>query len=112
MHAGEFVINNAIGVHPKALIDYETLDAVTKGLADETMKGYGSPKESYVQKIVEGVATLDSSVYPKRIIVRLSDVKTHEYENRMSGNQCEPDDENPMVGFRGCGRYTDPFLEE
>merc|ERR1740138_1375240 len=68
----EFVINNAIGVHPKALLNYDTLNADTKALVDEKMKGYGSPKEFYIQKIVEGVATLACSVYPKRIIVRLS----------------------------------------
>merc|ERR1711870_119439 len=95
----EFVINNAIGVHPKALIDAK-------------MKGYASPKDFYVQKIVEGVATLAASVYPKRIIVRLSDFKSNEYKSLIGGEQYEPDEENPMIGFRGCGRYTDPFFEE
>jgi len=108
----EFVINNAIGVHPKALLNYDTLDAETKGLVDAKMKGYGSPKEFYVQKIVEGVATLAASVYPKRIIVRLSDFKSNEYKSLIGGDQYEPDEENPMIGFRGCGRYTDPFFEE
>merc|ERR1719150_1131025 len=108
----EFVINNAIGVHPKALLNYETLDATTKALIDEKMKGYGSPKEFYTQKIVEGVATLACSVYPKRIIVRLSDFKSNEYKSLIGGEQYEPDEENPMIGFRGCGRYTDPFFQE
>merc|ERR1711972_874875 len=108
----EFVINNAIGVHPKALLNYDTLDASTKALIDEKMKGYASPKEFYTQKIVEGVATLAASVYPKRIIVRLSDFKSNEYKSLIGGDQYEPDEENPMIGFRGCGRYTDPFFEE
>uniref|UniRef100_A0A7S3T0R6 Phosphoenolpyruvate synthase n=1 Tax=Strombidinopsis acuminata TaxID=141414 RepID=A0A7S3T0R6_9SPIT len=108
----EFVINNAIGVHPKALLNYDTIDAGTKALIDEKMKGYASPKEFYIQKIVEGVATLAASVYPKRIIVRLSDFKSNEYKSLIGGEQYEPDEENPMIGFRGCGRYTDPFFEE
>merc|ERR1719499_239870 len=108
----EFVINNAIGVHPKALLNYDTIDAETKALIDEKMAGYSSPKEFYVQKIVEGVATLAASVYPKRIIVRLSDFKSNEYKSLIGGEQYEPDEENPMIGFRGCGRYTDPFFEE
>merc|ERR1711972_983691 len=108
----EFVINNAIGVHPKALLNYDTIDAATKATIDAKMKGYGSPKDFYTQKIVEGVATLASSVYPKRIIVRLSDFKSNEYKSLIGGEQYEPDEENPMIGFRGCGRYTDPFFEE
>jgi pyruvate,water dikinase len=108
----EFVINNAIGVHPKALLNYDTIDADTKALIDAKMKGYGSPKEFYTQKIVEGVATLACSVYPKKIIVRLSDFKSNEYKSLIGGDQYEPDEENPMIGFRGCGRYTDPFFEE
>lgn len=108
----EFVINNAIGIHPKALLNYDTLDGETKELVDAKMKGYGAPKEFYVQKIVEGVATLAASVYPKRIIVRLSDFKSNEYKSLIGGDKYEPDEENPMIGFRGCGRYTDPFFEE
>eukprot|EP00913_Durusdinium_trenchii_P024025 g22563.t1 len=119
----EFVINNAIGVHPKALLNYDTLDGETKEL------------DFYVKKIAEGVATLAASVYPKRIIVRLSDFKSNEYKSLIGGEQYEPDEErtnwnqhgwnplllmpkaselqeNPMIGFRGCGRYTDPFFEE
>merc|ERR1719437_70823 len=108
----EFVINNAIGVHPKALLNYDTLDATTKALVDAKMQGYSSPTEFYTQKIVEGVATLACSVYPKRIIVRLSDFKSNEYKSLIGGDKYEPDEENPMIGFRGCGRYTDPFFEE
>ena len=108
----EFVINDAIGVHPKALLNYDTIDADAKALIDAKMKGYSSPKEFYTQKIVEGVATLACSVYPKKIIVRLSDFKSNEYKSLIGGEQYEPDEENPMIGFRGCGRYTDPFFEE
>ena len=107
----EFVINNAIGVHPKALLNYDTIDADTKALIDAKMKGYSSPKEFYTQKIVEGVATLACSVYPKKTIVRLSDFKSNEYKSLIGGEQYEPDEENPMIGFRGCGRYADPFFE-
>merc|ERR1719281_2237657 len=108
----EFVINNAIGVHPKALLNYDTLDADTKALVAKRMQGYGSPKQFYVQKIVEGVATLAASVYPKRIIVRLSDFKSNEYKSLIGGSEYEPDEENPMIGFRGAGRYTDPAFED
>ncbi|CAE8621207.1 unnamed protein product [Polarella glacialis] len=108
----EFVINNAIGVHPQALLNYSTLDAETKAKIDMRMKGYASPKEFYINKIAEGVATLACSVYPKRIIVRLSDFKSNEYKSLIGGDKYEPDEENPMIGFRGCGRYTDPAFEE
>jgi len=108
----EFVINNAIGVHPKALLNLDTMDADTKALIKGKMKGYSGPKEFYIQKIVEGVSTLAASVYPKRIIVRLSDFKSNEYKSLIGGDKYEPDEENPMIGFRGCGRYTDPFFEE
>merc|ERR1719482_2494625 len=102
----EFIINNAIGVHPKALLEYDSMDAETKKLIDARMKGYGSPTDFYVNKIVEGVATLAASVYPKRIIIRLSDFKSNEYKSLIGGTKYEPDEENPMIGFRGCGRYA------
>mmetsp|Transcript_4145 Transcript_4145/g.7038 ORF Transcript_4145/g.7038 Transcript_4145/m.7038 type:complete len:586 (+) Transcript_4145:2-1759(+) len=108
----EFVINNAIGVHPKALLELDTMDAETKKVIEEKMRGYDSPKDFYIQKITEGVATLAASVYPKKIIVRLSDFKSNEYKSLIGGDKYEPDEENPMIGFRGCGRYTDPFFEE
>mmetsp|Transcript_39734 Transcript_39734/g.86743 ORF Transcript_39734/g.86743 Transcript_39734/m.86743 type:complete len:904 (-) Transcript_39734:167-2878(-) len=108
----EFVINNAIGIHPKALLAYDTLDADTKALITPRIQGYASPKEFYIQKICEGVATLACSVYPKKIIVRLSDFKSNEYKSLIGGDLYEPDEENPMIGFRGCGRYTDPFFED
>ena len=108
----EFVINNSIGVHPKALLNMDSLDAETKSLIEERMKGYSSPTEFYTEKIVEGVATLAASVYPKRVIVRLSDFKSNEYKCLIGGENYEPDEENPMIGFRGCGRYTDPAFED
>eukprot|EP00403_Amphidinium_massartii_P024517 CAMPEP_0178399398 /NCGR_PEP_ID=MMETSP0689_2-20121128/15260_1 /TAXON_ID=160604 /ORGANISM="Amphidinium massartii, Strain CS-259" /LENGTH=900 /DNA_ID=CAMNT_0020020175 /DNA_START=76 /DNA_END=2778 /DNA_ORIENTATION=- len=108
----EFVINNAIGVHPKALLELDTVDAETRKVIEAKMRGYDSPKDFYVKKIAEGVATLAASVYPKRIIVRLSDFKSNEYKSLIGGDQYEPDEENPMIGFRGCGRYTDPAFEE
>jgi len=108
----EFVINNAIGIHPKALLNYDTLDADTKSKIDERISGYPSPVDFYVEKIVEGVATLAASVYPKRIIVRLSDFKSNEYKSLIGGELYEPDEENPMIGFRGCGRYADPAFED
>ena len=108
----EFVINNAIGVHPKALLNFDSLDAKTKAVVEERMKGYASPRDFYVDKIAEGVATLAASVYPKRTIVRLSDFKSNEYKCLIGGEAYEPDEENPMIGFRGCGRYTDPAFED
>jgi pyruvate,water dikinase len=108
----EFVINNAIGIHPKALLNYGSIDADTKAVIDQKIKGYASPEEFYVSKIAEGVATLAASVYPKRIIVRLSDFKSNEYKSLVGGDAYEPDEENPMIGFRGCGRYADPAFEE
>merc|ERR1719482_1916599 len=108
----EFVINNAIGVHPKALLNYDNLDADTKAVVTRRMQGYGSPKQFYVQKIVEGVATLAASVYPKRIIVRLSDFKSNEYKSLIGRPEYEPDEENPMIGFRGAGRYADPAFKD
>eukprot|EP00403_Amphidinium_massartii_P021734 CAMPEP_0178398392 /NCGR_PEP_ID=MMETSP0689_2-20121128/14749_1 /TAXON_ID=160604 /ORGANISM="Amphidinium massartii, Strain CS-259" /LENGTH=890 /DNA_ID=CAMNT_0020019153 /DNA_START=81 /DNA_END=2753 /DNA_ORIENTATION=+ len=108
----EFVINNAIGIHPKALLNLESVEGETRKLIEEKIRGYDSPREFYVQKIVEGVATLAASVYPKRIIVRLSDFKSNEYKSLLGGDLYEPDEENPMIGFRGCGRYTDEFFED
>jgi len=108
----EIVINNTIGVHPKALINYELLNAQTRARVMKRTKGYESPKDFYVQKIAEGVATLAASVNPKPIIVRLSDFSSTEYKRLIGGRRYEPDEENPAMGFRGCGRYTDPFFEE
>merc|ERR1719305_1747052 len=88
------------------------MDAETKGKIDERIKGYASPIDFYVEKVVEGVDTLAASVYPKRIIVRLSDFKSNEYKSLIGGSEFEPDEENPMIGFRGAGRYADPAFED
>jgi len=108
----EFVINNAIGIHPKALLNYDANSAEVKAKIDARIKGYASPVDFYIEKIKEGVATLAASVYPKRIIVRLSDFKSNEYKSLIGGAAYEPDEENPMIGFRGCGRYADPEFED
>eukprot|EP00468_Gymnochlora_sp_CCMP2014_P014160 CAMPEP_0167770422 /NCGR_PEP_ID=MMETSP0110_2-20121227/17921_1 /TAXON_ID=629695 /ORGANISM="Gymnochlora sp., Strain CCMP2014" /LENGTH=807 /DNA_ID=CAMNT_0007659619 /DNA_START=245 /DNA_END=2668 /DNA_ORIENTATION=+ len=108
----EFVINNVIGIHPKAILSLEKLPAdMRKKILDKT-KGYPDPVTYYVDKIAEGVATLAASVYPKRIIVRLSDFKSNEYKSLLGGPLFEPDEENPMIGFRGAGRYADKSFRD
>jgi pyruvate,water dikinase len=117
-HAGvglarlEFIINRMIGVHPKALINYEKQDADLKEEIDELIAGYESPVEFYINKIKEGVATLASAFYPEKVIVRMSDFKSNEYANLVGGEQYEPEEENPMIGYRGAARYiSDDFRE-
>ena len=110
-HAGiglarlEFIINRMIGVHPRALIDYDTLPADLKEEIAEQIGGYASPTDFYVEKLVEGIATLGASFAPERVIVRLSDFKSNEYRNLIGGPLYEPEEENPMLGFRGASRY-------
>ena len=110
-HAGiglarlEFIINRMIGVHPKALINYETQPEDIKDEIDELIAGYESPVEFYINKIKEGVATLASAFYPEKVIVRMSDFKSNEYANLVGGDQYEPEEENPMIGYRGASRY-------
>jgi pyruvate,water dikinase len=110
-HAGiglarlEFIINRMIGVHPKALINYDTQSADLKEEIDELIAGYESPTEFYINKIKEGVATLASAFYPEKVIVRMSDFKSNEYANLVGGEQYEPEEENPMLGYRGASRY-------
>ena len=101
----EFIINRMIGVHPKALLNYEQQDAQTRALIDERTAGYASPVDFYVEKIVEGVATIAAAFYPNKVITRLSDFKSNEYANLIGGPQYEPHEENPMIGFRGASRY-------
>jgi pyruvate,water dikinase len=117
-HAGvglarlEFIINRMIGVHPKALINYEKQDADLKEEIDELIAGYESPVEFYINKIKEGVATLASAFYPEKVIVRMSDFKSNEYANLVGVEQYEPEEENPMIGYRGAARYiSDDFRE-
>lgn len=106
----EFIINRMIGVHPKALLDYATLPADLQQIIDLRTAGYADPVSFYVDKLVEGISTLAASFYPKRVIVRLSDFKSNEYENLIGGKLYEPGEENPMLGFRGASRYiSDAF---
>lgn len=102
----EFIINRMIGVHPNALLDYDSLDDETKTAVDEQMAGYADPVSFFVDKIAEGVSTIAAAFAPEPVIVRLSDFKSNEYANLIGGKQYEPDEENPMLGFRGAGRYV------
>ena len=101
----EFIINNTIGVHPKALMQYEQQPYEIKAVIDEHMAGYSDPVYFYVEKLVEGIAMLGAAFMPNPVIVRLSDFKSNEYANLVGGSQYEPDEENPMIGLRGTSRY-------
>ena len=101
----EFIINRTIGVHPKALLEYARQPDDLRKLIDELATAYGGPVEFYVGKLAEGIATLAAAFWPKPVIVRLSDFKSNEYANLAGGNAYEPREENPMLGFRGAGRY-------
>ncbi len=101
----EFIINRMIGVHPKALLEYDTLPADLQQTIDLRTAGYADPVGFYVDKLVEGIATLAASFHPQPVIVRLSDFKSNEYENLIGGKLYEPGEENPMLGFRGASRY-------
>ena len=108
----EFIINRQIGIHPKALIEFDKQDADLQAEINERITGYASPVAFYVDKIAEGVATLAASVYPRKAIVRMSDFKSNEYANLLGGNIYEPHEENPMLGFRGAARYvSDDFKD-
>jgi pyruvate,water dikinase len=102
----EFIINRMIGVHPKALLEYDSLDADTQAAVDDQMAGYPDPVEFFVDKLSEGVATIAAAFAPEPVIVRMSDFKSNEYANLIGGDRYEPDEENPMIGFRGAGRYV------
>lgn len=101
----EFIINRMIGVHPKALLNYDQQPEDVKAEINDLMAGYASPVEFYIEKLVEGIASIGAAFYPKRVIVRMSDFKSNEYFNLVGGYQYEPDEENPMLGFRGASRY-------
>ncbi|MFW3895102.1 phosphoenolpyruvate synthase [Pseudomonas bharatica] len=101
----EFIINRMIGVHPKALLNYAGLPADLKESVDKRIAGYSDPVGFYVEKLVEGISTLAAAFYPKKVIVRLSDFKSNEYANLIGGKLYEPEEENPMLGFRGASRY-------
>ncbi len=101
----EFIINNAIGVHPKAILDYPNIDADLKKAVESVARGHASPRAFYVDKLAEGIATIAAAFWPKPVIVRLSDFKSNEYRKLIGGKRYEPDEENPMLGFRGASRY-------
>ncbi|MFW5454596.1 phosphoenolpyruvate synthase [Thioalkalivibrio sulfidiphilus] len=106
----EFIINNMIGVHPKALLEYHTLPDELRAEVDKRIAGYKDPVSFYVDRLVEGISTLGAAFAPKPVIVRLSDFKSNEYANLLAGDRYEPDEENPMIGFRGTSRYlSDDF---
>jgi pyruvate,water dikinase len=108
----EFIINNNIGVHPKAILEYPNIDADLKKAVESVARGHASPKAFYVDKLAEGVATIAAAFWPKKVIVRLSDFKSNEYKKLIGGSRYEPDEENPMLGFRGAARYlADDFAE-
>jgi len=101
----EFIINNNIGVHPKAILDYPNIDAELKAAVESASLGHASPRAFYVDKVAEGVATIAAAFWPKPVIVRLSDFKSNEYRKLIGGSHYEPEEENPMLGFRGASRY-------
>jgi len=101
----EFIINNNIGVHPKAILDYPNIDADLKKAVESVARGHASPKAFYVDKVTEGVACIAAAFWPKPVIVRLSDFKSNEYRKLIGGSRYEPEEENPMLGFRGAARY-------
>ena len=102
----EFIINRQIGIHPKALLEFDKQDKVLRDEITDRIAGYASPVDFFVDKITEGVATLAASVYPRKTIVRMSDFKSNEYANLVGGSLYEPNEENPMLGFRGAARYV------
>ena len=101
----EFVINNMIGIHPKAILNIDAMPAAMQATIKSRARGYASPKQFYIDKIAEGVATIAAAFYPKPVIVRTSDFKSNEYKKLIGGDIYEPDEENPMIGFRGAARY-------
>ncbi len=108
----EFIINNAIGVHPKAILDYPNVDADLKKAVESVARGHASPRAFYVDKLTEGIATIAAAFWPKPVIVRLSDFKSNEYRKLIGGSRYEPEEENPMLGFRGASRYVSEAFGE
>ena len=101
----EFIINNNIGIHPKAILDYPNVDAELRSAVESVARGHSTPREFFVQRLAEGVATIAAAFWPKPVIVRLSDFKSNEYRKLIGGSRYEPEEENPMLGFRGASRY-------
>ena len=108
----EMIIASHIGVHPKALLNYDKQDAETRRKIDERIAGYASPVDFYVDRLAEGIATITAAFAPQPVIVRLSDFKSNEYANLIGGSNYEPHEENPMIGFRGASRYVDPTFTD
>lgn len=108
----EFIINNNIGVHPKAILDYPNVDNDLKKAVESVARGHASPRAFYVDKVAEGVATIAAAFWPKPVIVRLSDFKSNEYRKLIGGSRYEPEEENPMLGFRGAARYISADFRE
>jgi len=102
----EFIINRMIGVHPQALLEYADLDESTRAAVDEQMAGYGEPVQFFIDKLAEGISSIAAAFAPEPVIVRLSDFKSNEYKNLIGGSKYEPEEANPMLGFRGAGRYV------
>jgi len=108
----EFIINNNIGIHPKAVLDYPNVDGELKKAVESAARGYASPRAFFVEKLAEGIATIAAAFWPKSVIVRMSDFKSNEYRKLVGGSRYEPEEENPMLGFRGASRYiADDFAE-
>ena len=108
----EFIINNNIGIHPKAVLDYPNIDSELKVAVESAARGHASPRAFFVEKLADGIATIAAAFYPKSVIVRLSDFKSNEYRKLIGGSRYEPEEENPMLGFRGASRYiAEDFAE-
>ncbi|MCJ7555448.1 MAG: phosphoenolpyruvate synthase [Gammaproteobacteria bacterium] len=107
----EFIINRMIGVHPRALLEYQSLELELQQTITQQMAGYSDPVEFFVQRLTEGIATIAAAFEPEPVIVRLSDFKSNEYANLIGGSLYEPHEENPMLGFRGASRYLDPVFQ-
>ncbi len=108
----EFIINRMIGVHPKALLEFDRQEPALQQQIRERMMGHDDPVEFYLSRLAEGISTLAAAFWPKRVIVRLSDFKSNEYANLLGGDRYEPEEENPMLGFRGAGRYISPAFHD
>ena len=108
----EFIINNVIGIHPKAILDVERLPASKREEIKRRARGYASPKAFFEEKLVEGVSTIAAAFWPNPVIVRLSDFKSNEYRKLLGGELYEPEEENPMLGFRGASRYIAHTFED
>lgn len=108
----EFIISNMIGVHPKALLEFDHLSDELKDKITQRISGYSTPVEYYIERLKEGIATIAAAFYPKPIILRFSDFKSNEYANLLGGQQYEPQEDNPMLGFRGASRYLSPAFRD